>query len=259
MKVRRVLFVEEPVRIIMLFRVSKRINCDIKNQFSWITPSSLQVFVVLCMSLALAASAAIEQQAEAATEQKAAEEPKAAAAGEKKHGKRGLFDLGYGYGGGLYNGFDAYGWGGPDFGVSRTVTLTKHVAVPHPVIVEKPVHYPVKVPVAVPVEKHVPVYIDRKVPVYVEKHIPVHIDRPVPYPVKVPVKVPVLHKVHVPVPKPYPVHVPHPVIVEKHVPHLISHDSFGFGGGHHFSNGWVGHHGYGHGLSHSYSDFSLHH
>lgn len=192
------------------------------------------------MSLALAAAAAIEKQEES----KPVEDTKAEAAapGEKKHGKRGLFDLGYGYGGGLYNGFDAYGWGGPDFGVSKTVTLTKHIPVPHPVIVEKPVHYPVKVPVAVPIEKHVPVFIDRKVPV--------------PYPVKVPVKVPVIHKVAVPVPKPYPVHVPHPVVVEKPVPHLISLDSFGFGG-HHFSNGWVGHHG--HGLSHSYSDFSLHH
>lgn len=194
------------------------------------------------MGVALVASAAIEAPAQA--EEKSDLKPVsdtsagAAATGEKKHGKRGLFDFGYG----LYNGFDSYGWGAP------------------PVIVEKPVHYPVRVPVHVPVEKHVPVFIDRKVPVVVEKHIPVHIDRPVPYPVRVPVKVPVLHKVPYPVavPKPYPVHVHHPVVVEKPVPHLISHDSFGFGGGHQFSNGWVGHHGFG-GLSQSYSDFSLHH
>lgn len=187
------------------------------------------------MGLALAASAAIEPKQEA--EHKAAANGDATAAeaapGEKKHGKRGLFDLGYGYGG-LYDGFGAYGWGGPEF--TKTV------------VVDRPVHYPVKV--HVPVDRPVPVFVDRKVPV------PVHIDRPVPYPVKVPVyhKVPVA----VPVPKPYPVHVPHPVIVEKHIPHVISHQAFGFGG-HQFSNGWIGHHGFGHGLSRSYSDYSLHH
>lgn len=165
------------------------------------------------MGVALVASAAIEQkQVEPKAESKVVEAAAdaTAATGEKKHGKRGLFDFGYGFGG-----FDPYGWASP------------------PVVVEK--HYPVRV--HVPVEKHVPVFIDRKVPVVIEKHVPIHIDRPVPYPVKVPVKVPVVHKV------PYPVAVP------------VSHDAFGFGG-HHFSNGWVGHHGYG---SHSYSGFQLHH
>lgn len=166
------------------------------------------------MGVALVASAAIEQkQVEPKAESKvveAAADATAATTGEKKHGKRGLFDFGYGFGG-----FDPYGWASP------------------PLVVEKP--YPVRV--HVPVEKHVPVFIDRKVPVVIEKHVPIHIDRPVPYPVKVPVKVPVVHKV------PYPVAVP------------VSHDAFGFGG-HHFSNGWVGHHGFG---SHSYSGFQLHH
>lgn len=89
------------------------------------------------MSLALVASAAIEQKA---AEDKAALDPVEAAKanpaeGEKKHGKRGLFDFGYG--------FDSYGWGSP------------------PLVVERPVHYPVKI--HVPVEKPVPVFIDRKV------------------------------------------------------------------------------------------------
>lgn len=92
------------------------------------------------MSLALAASAAIEsKQVEEKADIKVEASADATATGEKKHGKRGLFDFGYG----LYNGFDSYGWGSP------------------PLIVEKPVHYPVKV--HVPVEKPVPVFIDRKV------------------------------------------------------------------------------------------------
>lgn len=99
-----------------------------------------QVFLVLCLSLALAASAAIEsKRVEEKADIKVEASADATATGEKKHGKRGLFDFGYG----LYNGFDSYGWGSP------------------PLIVEKPVHYPVKV--HVPVEKPVPVFIDRKV------------------------------------------------------------------------------------------------
>lgn len=92
------------------------------------------------MGLALVASAAIEsKQVEAQAESKVAEAAAdaSAATGDKKQSKRGLFDFGYGFGGG----FGDYGWAAP------------------PVVVEK--HYPVRV--HVPVEKPVPVFIDRKV------------------------------------------------------------------------------------------------
>lgn len=106
---------------------------------------------------------------------------------EKKLDKRGLLNLGYGYG---INGLDlgylgksdfgpaayispehhhhdlgAYGYGGPYVAdVTKTITLVKNVPVPYekhiavPVAVEKPVPYPVKVPVPQPYEviKHVP-------------------------------------------------------------------------------------------------------
>lgn len=146
--------------------------------------------------------------------EKAAEKP-----AEKKQGKRGLWGLGYGYGGhSEWDGLSNYGLLGSEHSyghISPSVHITKEV----PVVVDRPIIVPVEkhVPYPVTVEKHVPY------PVHVEKHIPVHIDRPVPYPVKVPVKVPVAHP------------VPYPVYVQKHVPvyikghHDHGYDSYDFG------------------------------
>ncbi|XP_055685258.1 protein suex-1-like [Lutzomyia longipalpis] len=134
----------------------------------------MKAFIVLCLGVALVAGAAIEKEAEPiANEQEQAAE---ATGQEKKQGKRGLFDLGYGYGGygdfghsaGLYGGYGGYdgfgygGLGGLDLGVSKTIVKHHHHTVP--VVVER------KVPVAVPVVQKV----IQKVPVptIVEKHVP---------------------------------------------------------------------------------------
>lgn len=150
---------------------------------------------------------------------------------EKKQGKRGLWGLGYGYGGhSEWDGLSNYGLLGSDhsYGHVSTVHVTKEV----PVIVDRPI--------VVPVEKHVPypVAVEKPVPypVHVEKHIPVHIDRPVPYPVKVPVKVPVAHP------------VPYPVYVQKNVPVYIKD--------HHHDHGYSSFdfdHDHGFGYSSSYA------
>ncbi|XP_058125506.1 titin-like [Anopheles ziemanni] len=152
---------------------------------------------------------------------------------EEKKEKRGIVELNNGYeqyygGEGLYYGNDY------DRQVTNHVTVTKKVAVPYPVAVEKHVPVEVKVPYPVHVEKEVPVVVEKKVPVYIEKKVPVHVDRPYPVPVKVPVKVPVYHKQVVEVAKPYPVEVekPYPVYVKqphyvhKTVPSTVYHGSY---------------------------------
>ncbi|KAF9796989.1 hypothetical protein SFRURICE_006864 [Spodoptera frugiperda] len=199
--------------------------------------------------LLVAAAAASEKKT---TEKKA--EPL-----DKKLDKRGLLNLGYGYGiqgldigylgsghglGGAYNFVDdhAYnGYGSFDLGhhsdTTRTITLVKGVPyavpvekhIPYPV--EKPVPYPVKVPVPQPYEvvKHVPVHVKEYVKVPVHVPAPYPVEKKVPYPVHVPVDRP--YPVKVLVPQPYPVekHVPYPVKVpvpqpypvEKHVPYPV--------------------------------------
>ncbi|KAG8336355.1 hypothetical protein J6590_046462 [Homalodisca vitripennis] len=164
---------------------------------------------------------------------------------EKKHEKRGLFDLGYGYPGyafahsavpaplPVYHAHPAPPPPPPPHPLNAVshvhTTVTKHVPVPvpapYPVTVEKQVPVPVPAPYPVHVPKPYPVVVDRPYPVPVEKPVHVPVDRPVPYPVPQPVAVPVAHPVHVPVPQPYPVvkHVPvpvaHPVPVPVHAPH----------------------------------------
>lgn len=171
--------------------------------------------LLLCVSLAVVNSEA----------EKASEEPV-----EKKQGKRGLWGLGYGYGGhSEWDGLSDYGLVGSDHGYGH-VHVTKEV----PIVVDRPI--------IVPVEKHVPypVAVEKPVPypVHIEKHVPVHIDRPVPYPVKVAVKIPVAHP------------VPYPVYVQKHVPVYIKEHH-----GHSYSNFDYGHdHGYGYS-----SSYAIHH
>jgi len=141
----------------------------------------------------------------------AAEKP---AAAEKKQGKRGLWGLGYGYGGhSEWDGLSDYGLLGSDHGYGHVSAV--HVTKEVPIVVDRPI--------IVPVEKHVPypVHVEKPVPypVHVEKHVPVHVDRPVPYPVKVAVKVPVAHP------------VPYPVYVQKHVPVYVKDHHYGHGYG----------------------------
>lgn len=138
---------------------------------------------------------------------------------------------------------------------NRQVILTKEVAVPYYVQVEKKVPYPVLVhipePYPVAVEKHVPyavkvnvdrpIHIARPYPVEIEKKVPYPVEKPVPYEIKVPVErpypvpvpfektvpyaveKPVPYPVRVNVDRPYPVvkEVPYPVTVEKQVPYPV--------------------------------------
>lgn len=164
---------------------------------------------------------------------------------EKKLDKRGLLDLGYGYGingldvgylggghlGGAYiddhhgqdwhgyNGLHGYGHGynglhghgiylGGHTDVTKVHTLIKGVPVPY--TVEK--HIPHIV------EKHVPYKVAVPVPQPYEvvKHVPVHVKEYVKVPVHVPQPYPVEKRV------PYPVHVPvdRPVPVKVYVPQV---------------------------------------
>lgn len=159
----------------------------------------------------------------------AAEKPTA----EKKQGKRGLWGLGYGYGGhSEWDGLSNYGLLGSDHGYGHVshVHVTKEV----PVVVDRPIVVPVEkhVPYPVTVEKHVPY------PVHVEKHVPVPVDRPVPYPVKVPVKIPVAH----PVPYPVYVHKHVPVYVNEHHGHGYGTYDFGHDHGFGYSSSYAIHH-----------------
>uniref|UniRef100_A0AAG5DH06 Cuticular protein (putative) n=1 Tax=Anopheles atroparvus TaxID=41427 RepID=A0AAG5DH06_ANOAO len=179
----------------------------------------MKVFIVLSVLLAVALCS--EDQAESNK--------------QEKKDKRGIVELNNGYeqyygGEGVYYGNDY------ERQLTNHVTVTKKVAVPYPVAVEKRVPVEVKVPYPVHVEKEVPVVVEKKVPVYIEKKVPVHVDRPYPVPVKVPVKVPVYHKQVVEVAKPYPVAVekPYPVYVKqphyvhKTVPSTVYHGSAGY-------------------------------
>nr|CAD7412048.1 unnamed protein product [Timema cristinae] len=220
------------------------------------------VYKVALLVATLAVFALAEKAGPAAADEKkgskVAEEgdKKATSAGTGKP-KRGLFDFGYGFGGGDYG---SYGGGhslGGDYGGGygggfslgggygghqepvKTITLTK--TVPYPVAQPYPVEVIRKVPVGVPHPYPVPV--DRPYAVHVPKPYPVAVEKPVPYvvekpyPVKVGVKVPVPvaqpYPVEVPQPypvtvhKPYPVHVPQPITVHK--PVFIGHHEGGFG------------------------------
>uniref|UniRef100_A0A182PVD4 CN hydrolase domain-containing protein n=1 Tax=Anopheles epiroticus TaxID=199890 RepID=A0A182PVD4_9DIPT len=154
-----------------------------------------------------------------------------------KKDKRGIVELNNGYDQ-YYGGYDGYYGNDYQHQVTNHVTVTKKVAVPYPVPVEKQVPVAVKVPVPVHVEKQVPVVVEKKVPVYIEKKVPVHVDRPYPVPVKVPVKVPVYHKqvvevakpYPVPIEKSYPVYVKEPQYIHKTVPSTVyEHDSSVYG------------------------------
>ncbi|KAL9707698.1 hypothetical protein quinque_011216 [Culex quinquefasciatus] len=171
----------------------------------------MKAFIVLSMALAIASCAAVDDSS--------------------KKDKRGLWELDdHHHGFDRFNGFNDHHEQIVDY--HHKEIITKNVAVPYPVEVEKHVAVPVKVPYPVEVVKKVPVVVEKNVPVYVEKKVAVHVDRPVPYPVEV--KVPVVHKEYVEVPKPYavhvekpvPVYVQKPVFVEKHVPvtvHIKEH------------------------------------
>ncbi|XP_043288522.1 uncharacterized protein [Venturia canescens] len=134
-----------------------------------------------------------------------------------KHEKRGVLDLGYGFGPSASSYSSDFGFSSLDLGqeVHSTHVITKEVGVPvpHPVAVpvDRPVPYAVKVPYAVPVDRPYPVSVPKPYPVEVTKHVAVPVDRPVPVPYGVPYKVAV--------PAPYPVHVPQPyaVPIVKHV------------------------------------------
>lgn len=148
---------------------------------------------------------------------------------EKKQGKRGLWGLGYGYGGhSEWDGLSNYGLLGSDHGYGHIGAV--HYSKEVPVIVDRPI--------IVPVEKHVPypVTVEKPVPypVHIEKHVPVHVDRPVPYPVKVPVAHPV----------PYPVYVQQhlPVYVKEHHGHGYGTYDFGHDHGHGYSSSYTIHH-----------------
>ncbi|CAI6348528.1 unnamed protein product [Macrosiphum euphorbiae] len=163
----------------------------------------MSMLLLVSVGVALVCADAVKATAPAADEKPA----------EKKQGKRGLWGLGYGYGGhSEWDGLSNYGLLGADhsYGHISAVHVTKEV----PVIVDRPI--------IVPVEKHVPypVTVEKPVPypVHIEKHVPVPVDRPVPYPVKVPVKIPVAH------------HVPYPVYVQQHVPvYVKEHHGHGYG------------------------------
>lgn len=175
---------------------------------------------------------------------------------EKKLDKRGLLDLGYGYGhagldvghighGSLVgHGLSSYGHSAPAIAVghsapgiayghsSPAVAVQAH-AVPAPYVISKQadVHKTITITKGIPV----PVHVDRPYPVVHEKRVPVEVKVPVPQPYEVirKVAVPVKEyvKVPVPVPQPYevirhekvPIHVPvdRPVPVEVPKPYPV--------------------------------------
>lgn len=188
----------------------------------------------LCLSVLLFVSATAESG-------KKASDTKAVPL-EKKLDKRGLLDLGYGYGingldvgylggghlGGAYlddhhghdfhhgyNGLHGYGGYGNGFylgghtDTTKIHTIVKGVPVPYtvekhvPHIVEKHVPYKVAVPVPQPYE------VIKHVPVPVKEYVKVPVHVPQPYPVEKIKHVPV----HVPVDRPYPVKVYVPQVI----------------------------------------------
>lgn len=181
--------------------------------------SLFQAVTALCLALAAAESAKKSTEG-------------------KKTDKRGIHDLGYGYGGSDL----AFGLGhtyssgfGYDLGHHehyhhepvKTHVITKHVPYhipqPVPVTITKHVPYYVKVPVHVPVDRPYEVPIPKPYAVPVDRPVPVTVEKPYPVAVKVPVKVAVPHPVPYEVAKPYPVHVavPKPYKVPVEVPIVI--------------------------------------
>ncbi|KAL4710792.1 hypothetical protein ACJJTC_009341 [Scirpophaga incertulas] len=182
-------------------------------------------YMLVAASLVALLAFTYAEEAKEAEKEVAVAENKEAASDDKKHEKRGLFDVGLGYGG--HGGFDSIGHlGGGGYGhdeVHKTVTVVKKVPVPYPV--EKHIPYPVEkkipYPVKVPVDNPVPVHVEKPVPVPVEKPVPYPVEKPVPYPVKVPVDNPVPVHVEKPVPYPVKVPVPAPYPVEKLIPYPV--------------------------------------
>ncbi|ALC39614.1 CG16884, partial [Drosophila busckii] len=156
---------------------------------------------------------------------------------EKKLDKRGLLDLGYGYG---HSGLDvghighgslaghgltsyahsgpsavAVGHSGPAIAVGHSVHTH---AVPAPYVISKQadVHKTITITKGIPV----PVHVDRPYPVVHEKRVPVEVKVPVPQPYEVikKVAVPVKEYVKVPVPVPQPYEVIRHEKVPIHVP-----------------------------------------
>ncbi|KAE8752211.1 hypothetical protein FOCC_FOCC001004 [Frankliniella occidentalis] len=194
----------------------------------------------------------------------AAESGKKATEGKKSE-KRGIHDLGYGYGGselslGLGHTYSS-GYGdylsGHEYGHHEPITkvITKHVpySIPQPVPVEitKHVPYIVKVPVHVPVDRPYEVAVPKPYTVHVDRPYPVTVEKPYPVHIKVPVKVAVPHPVPYDVPKPYPVHVevPKPYKVPVEVPVYVKehhHEHYpsldlGYHGSSHYSSGHYDH------------------
>ncbi|XP_068150859.1 mantle protein [Drosophila tropicalis] len=179
--------------------------------------------VFICLAALLVASA---YASKSATEEKVPL--------EKKLDKRGLLDLGYGYGhAGLDVGYlghgsvaghgygltghsapaaIAVGHSAPAIAIGHTapaVAVHAHAA-PAPYIISKQadVHKTITITKGIPV----PVHVDRPYPVVHEKRVPVEVKVPVPQPYEVIRKVPVAVKEYVKV----PVHVPQPYEVIRH-------------------------------------------
>ncbi|XP_030569793.1 MAGE-like protein 2 [Drosophila novamexicana] len=173
---------------------------------------------------------------------------------EKKLDKRGLLDLGYGYGhagldvghighGSLGHGASyglssyghsapaaiavghsgggisyGHGGGGISYGHSGPAVAVQTHAVPAPYVISKQaeLHKTIIVTKGVPV----PVHVDRPYPVVHEKRVPVEVKVPVPQPYEVikKVAVPVKEYVKVPVPVPQPYEVIRHEKVPIHVP-----------------------------------------
>ncbi|EDW11901.1 MAGE-like protein 2 [Drosophila mojavensis] len=179
---------------------------------------------------------------------------------EKKLDKRGLLDLGYGYGhagldvghigqgslvSGSSYGISSIGHSGPaaiavgpsaggiSYGHSAPAVAVHSHAVPAPYVISKQAE--VQKTIVVTKGVPVPVHVDRPYPVVHEKRVPVEVKVPVPQPYEVirKVAVPVKEyvKVPVPVPQPYevirhekvPIHVPvdRPVPVEVPKPYPV--------------------------------------
>ncbi|KAL7740380.1 hypothetical protein ACLKA6_013178 [Drosophila palustris] len=221
----------------------------ISELLPWRVPTHSTMKVFICLAALLVASACASKT----------EEEKVPL--EKKLDKRGLLDLGYGYGhagldvghighgslaGGHGYGLSGYGHSAPaaiavghsgyghsSYGHSGPAVAVHSHAVPAPYVISKQadVHKTITITKGIPV----PVHVDRPYPVVHEKRVPVEVKVPVPQPYEVirKVAVPVKEyvKVPVPVPQPYevirhekvPIHVPvdRPVPVEVPKPYPV--------------------------------------
>lgn len=201
------------------------------------------IFPQLCISVLLFVSASAESGKKSSSDTKAVPL-------EKKLDKRGLLDLGYGYGingldvgylggghvggayvdehsgdgwhgyNGGYGGYSGYGGHSGLQGYGHGIYLGGHTDVTkvHTLIKGVPVPYTVEKHIPHIVEKHVPYKVAVPVPQPYEvvKHVPIHVKEYVKVPVHVPQPYPVEKRV------PYPVHVPvdRPVPVKVYVPQV---------------------------------------